>query len=276
LSSPPGPWTPSPPVEFSPPDLPPAPIGPVPDENPVWNALDVVFIVLATLGSAIFFPISVALGAKFLLFRSSDLVTVAQKPTVVLTAQILISLAVITFMAVLVKVYHRAAFLTAIRWNWPAKRWMFFLGSGVLLYLAIQGLGRILPLPKTSLPIDQFFRTPLDAYLLSTIAITIGPLVEELFFRGFLYPVLARSLGQWPSILLTGLGFGLIHALQLGRAWAPVFLIFLVGVVLTTVRAKTKSVAASLLVHIGYNGALSVLLFAATGGFRHLEMLNRP
>lgn len=274
MSSPSGPWPP-PPVDSSPRDIPPPASEPVPDENPVWNVWDVVFIVLATLGSAIFFPLSVAVGAKFLFFRNLDLVTVAQKPTIALTAQILISLAVVIFMVVLVKVYHRTALLPAIRWNWPGKHWIFFVGSGVLLYLAIQGLGRILPLPKTSLPIDQFFRTTLDAYLLSAIAVSIGPLVEELFFRGFLYPLLARSLGQWPAILLTGFGFGLIHTLQLGKAWAPVFLIFLVGVVLTAVRAKTKSVAASFLVHVGYNGALSVLLFTATGGFRHLEMLNR-
>jgi membrane protease YdiL (CAAX protease family) len=66
----------------------------------------------------------------------------------------------------------------------------------------------------------------------------------------------------------------LIHAPQLGRAWGPVLVVFLVGVALTLTRAKTKSVASSMLVHIAYNGTLSVLLFVGSSGFRHLERLN--
>jgi uncharacterized protein len=98
--------------------------------------------------------------------------------------------------------------------------------------------------------------------------------MEELFFRGFLYPVLARRLGRVAGILLTSVAFGFLHGAQLKYSWA-VLIIFLVGIALTTVRALTKSVAASFLIHVGYNGTLSVLLFIATSGFRHLERLNQ-
>jgi hypothetical protein len=54
-----------------------------------------------------------------------------------------------------------------------------------------------------------------------------------------------------------------------------VLIIFLVGVALTTVRAITKSVAASFLLHVGYNGTLSLLMFVVTGGFHHLDRLNQ-
>jgi len=98
--------------------------------------------------------------------------------------------------------------------------------------------------------------------------------MEELFFRGFLYPVLARRLGMVIAIGLTSLAFAGLHFAQLGYSWA-VLIIFLVGVALTTVRAVTKSVAASFLLHVGYNGTLSLLMFVVTGGFRHLEKLNQ-
>ena len=75
------------------------------------------------------------------------------------------------------------------------------------------------------------------------------------------------------AIFLTGAAFGLLHGDQLNFSWA-VLIIFLVGVALTAVRAVTKSVAASFLVHVGYNGTLSTLLVVATDGFRHLEKLN--
>jgi hypothetical protein len=95
--------------------------------------------------------------------------------------------------------------------------------------------------------------------------------MEELFFRGFLYPVLARRMGVAWGIFLTALPFGLIHMFQYGYAWGVVLLIFLMGVVCTAVRAATGSVASSFLVHVGYN-ATEMLLFAiATDGFRHME-----
>jgi membrane protease YdiL (CAAX protease family) len=164
-------------------------------------------------------------------------------------------------------------FWSAIRWNWPAGSWVGFLLGGALVYFGLAGLGALLPIPK-HLPIDRFFENAREATIMSIFAVTLAPLMEELFFRGFLYPVLARRFGMGVSIFLTGAAFGILHGAQLKYSWA-VLIIFLVGIVLTAVRAKTKSVAASFLVHVGYNATLSALLFAATGGFRHLDQLNR-
>jgi hypothetical protein len=44
-----------------------------------------------------------------------------------------------------------------------------------------------------------------------------------------------------------------------------------VGVVLTAVRAITKSVASSFIAHVGYNATLMVLTAVATDGFRHMD-----
>jgi membrane protease YdiL (CAAX protease family) len=82
--------------------------------------------------------------------------------------------------------------------------------------------------------------------------------------------VLARRLGAVWGILLTALPFGLMHYLQY-RSWSAVLIIILVGVVLTTVRAITKSVASSFLAHVGYNGTLMLIAAVATDGFRHME-----
>jgi hypothetical protein len=67
----------------------------------------------------------------------------------------------------------------------------------------------------------------------------------------------------------------LIHGAQLSFAWGPVLMISVVGIVLTTVRAIKKSVAASLIVHIAYNFTLTALTFVGTGGFRHLDRLTQ-
>ena len=99
--------------------------------------------------------------------------------------------------------------------------------------------------------------------------------MEELFFRGFLYPVLRQRLGVAAGIFITALGFGLVHASQYGYSWLSILLIFVVGIVLAMVREKSNSVAAGFLVHAGYNATIMMLVFLATDGFRHLEKLNK-
>jgi membrane protease YdiL (CAAX protease family) len=180
---------------------------------------------------------------------------------------------ILAFMVSIVKREPSRDFWQAIRWNWP-KHWSNFVLAGMALSFALQGIAHVLPMPK-ELPMDRFFRTPGEAWALSLFGITFAPLLEELFFRGFFYPVLARRFGIAFAVVVTAASFGLIHAPQLGRAWGPVLVIFIVGLALTIVRAVTKSVAASLIMHVAYNATLSVLLFIGTGGFRHLERLNQ-
>jgi hypothetical protein len=159
----------------------------------------------------------------------------------------------------------------AVRWNWPSHRWPVMVGIGFVTMLSLQGLERLLPLPKNS-PFDQFFNRPLDAYAFAFLAIAFAPFMEELFFRGFLYPVLARRVGVGIAIFLTASIFAFIHVFEY-KAWGPVLIIFLVGLVLTAVRAKTKSVAASFIVHAIYNGVPVLAAIVASHGFQHLEKL---
>jgi hypothetical protein len=181
---------------------------------------------------------------------------------------------VLGYMYVLVtRERRRPDFLAAIHWNWPSNVAVYVV-VGFVLSLALQALAHFLPIPK-ELPIDKFFQTPAEAWALGILSITLAPLMEELFFRGFLYPVLARSLGLPVSVFLTALGFALLHGAQLMFSWGPVLVIFLVGVVLTMVRAKTNSVAAGVLIHMAYNATITVAMFGATDGFRHLERLNQ-
>ena len=243
-------------------------------ENPVWTGTDVLQIALLMFLSPFLIVIVVSLVAQRLFYRGLPWPEVAAKPSLALFTEFLVYAAVVLYMYLLLEGRYRTRFSEAIRWNWPRGGAWKLIALGIIMLASLQGLGHLLPIPK-SVPFDQFFKRPLEAYITSVFAISIGPLMEELFFRGFLYPVLARRLGMGAGVFLTALAFGLIHALQLGFAWAPVLLIFLVGVVLTMVRALTQSVAASFVVHAAYNSTLTVLTFIATDGFSHLEKLNR-
>lgn len=237
--------------------------------DPVWSGWDVLLITLLTVGTVIVVESLVAVGLWGFVYQHSSLVDVLRKPVVALAGQFLSYIVVALVMVMFVEGKYRAPFWQAIRWSWPSSnmKLMGLLLIGMLT-VALDILSRFLPMPKTS-PFDEFFAHPREAYLTAAFAVTLGPLIEELLFRGFLYPVLARRTGAVAAVVLTALPFGLIHYLQY-QSWSAVLVVGLVGVVLAVVRAVTKSVAASFLVHVGYNGTLMCLMALQTDGFRHM------
>jgi membrane protease YdiL (CAAX protease family) len=254
--------------QFPPPAVVPPPPAPQAGENPVWGFWDVLLIAGLTLLMLVVTQLVIAPGVLRFAYPHTKWFDIAQKPVSALVAQMMTYVVVALYMVLLVEGKYRARFWSAIRWNWPGIAGVSFAGLGVLM-LGLDLLAKFLPMPKTT-PFDLFFAHPSDAYLTAAFAVSIGPLMEELFFRGFLYPVVARRLGAAAGILLTALPFGVMHYLQY-RSWGSVLIIFLVGVVLTAVRARTKSVASSFLVHVGYNGTLMALAALQTDGFRRME-----
>lgn len=89
---------------------------------------------------------------------------------------------------------------------------------------------------------------PAFLFLVLFVAV-LGPIIEEVFFRGFSYQALRRKLGRWPSILLTSLLFAALH----GN-----FTVFLpimgLGVLLAYVFETSGSLVPCFTIHICQNG----------------------
>jgi membrane protease YdiL (CAAX protease family) len=272
------------------PAAPPPPPPPDPRaENPVWNLWDVLLITGVSVAALIVAQVVVLIVAYFLpQSHHASIPTLAKNTLLLVPAQVLGYLLIVGFMAFLLWTKYRSGFAKAIRWNAPPAR------SAAAALLAGGGLGLVSLVfsasvqkwvPK-SLPIDEMFQSTASAYMLAAFAVLVAPVVEEIFFRGFLYPALARKTGEqvatvYPAharktgqvvaIVLTSLAFALIHEGQLAHAWLPLLWLSVVGAVLTTVRAATKSVATTVLIHMGYNGVLMLLDYIYTHGFREFQ-----
>jgi membrane protease YdiL (CAAX protease family) len=139
----------------------------------------------------------------------------------------------------------------------------FFSGSGLAIFVAYAST-RIHT--TKNIPIEELFKNRNSAMLLLAMAVLVAPLVEETVFRGYLYPLFAKTFGILPGILLTGVLFGLMHGAQLGWAWGFVSLLILVGVIFTLARALTGTVLASYLLHLGYNSMIALSSIIASRG----------
>ena len=164
----------------------------------------------------------------------------------------------------------------------PSNPWLyFFSGAGLSLLAAIVGLSVHTP---DEMPIQLVMKSRIGAMLMMCMAVAVAPLVEETVFRGYLYPVLVRIVssilrflgvestqairaGVACSIVLTGVSFGLLHGVQLAWTWGIVALLILVGITFTYVRARTGTVVASYLMHLGYNSLIAFAAIAGTHGF---------
>jgi uncharacterized protein len=203
-------------------------------------------------------------------------------------------------------------FPLGVLWNslFARRHFFRFLFLGILLSATVQLLSNYLPIPKT-LPIDDFFRTRGDIWLVAIFGTFLAPPFEELVFRGFMLPSFATAwdwtmhrrspeptatflIGEGGSVvsqtrgdprwslgalvfssMVTSIFFAMVHADQLAHSWVPLSILFTVSIVLCLVRLRAHSLAASALVHAAYNAFIFVAIFVATDGFRHLDKINQ-
>jgi membrane protease YdiL (CAAX protease family) len=109
-----------------------------------------------------------------------------------------------------------------------------------------------------------------------TIAmVVLASLLGLISMSSSLEPSAAGRWGRFLAVLITSGGFAMVHSEQLGQAWGPLLVLFVVGLVLTLTRVVTRSITPGLLIHIGYNLTLFTLLYVGTDHFRHLERMTQ-
>ena len=198
------------------------------------------------------------------------------KPQVAIGSTIVVYAAILFFLYVTLSLLRGQPFWNALGWRkihskspgLPKTPLVYFL-TGCGLSILVFGLTAVMKPPENT-PIEEVFKFKETAMLFVAMAVLVAPLVEETVFRGYLYPMFARWFGVGPSIIVTGVLFGLMHGPQLGGAKSLIALLTLVGIVFTFVRARTGSVFASYLMHLGYNSLIGLSLILETHGFTRM------
>ncbi|HVW08838.1 MAG TPA: type II CAAX endopeptidase family protein [Bryobacteraceae bacterium] len=160
--------------------------------------------------------------------------------------------------------YHRNLF-ESLGWSKLGPfsvRSLFLLGL-VLSLVAIL-LQYLLQTPEKETPFEKMLSDPASRIAVALMGVTLGPIVEELLFRGFLQPLLIGAAGVFPGILITSLVFGALHLTQNANIWQSGVVIMFVGFVLGTVRHVSGSTRASTIVHVAYNSLPLVGLLVET------------
>jgi uncharacterized protein len=144
-------------------------------------------------------------------------------------------------------------FWRSLGWLRPPRSFWNCVGWGVTVAAVTILLGSILPRPPGKSPMEQLLQDRSSIVMVGFFAVTLGPLFEELAFRGFLMPLLARTFGPVAGVFLQAVPFAALHGFEYAWAWQQLILMFLAGTAFGWMRHKTGSTAASTYMHAGYN-----------------------
>ena len=211
---------------------------------PFWGYQDLlVFISLA-------FP---TLLLSALIVKAATRFVNAGTPLKELLVQIVWYVLVFSALYALLRLRYQQPFWRSLGWGPPFRGANLAFIGGPPLALGIGYVGYLIHTPEIQMPFKQMLEDRPTLVLFSILAVVVGPLCEELAFRGFLMPLLIRSMGAMAGIVITGLLFGSLHAAEYQWSWKHVLLISTAGVTFGWVRYKTGSTAASTFMHSSYN-----------------------
>lgn len=92
------------------------------------------------------------------------------------------------------------------------------------------------------------YSTVFKIYFLLLLGV-IGPVIEEFYFRAFLYNILKKEFGVWTGVIASSFLFMILHG------HLDLIYLFIPGVIYALVYEKTKTIWASVVVH-GFNNLI--------------------
>lgn len=162
------------------------------------------------------------------------------------------------------RILRRAAPAPSGAKGWPSVRfalgaYLVFLPVLAAVVMTIGWILRIIQYEPAPQAVFTIFlsegRLPVIGFL-GVLVSVVGPLAEEIFFRGLLYGWLRRRMGILPGLIFSSMLFAGLHGDVV--FFAPVFCL---GLLFGWVYEKSGSLAAPVAVHILHNSGMMVLAF---------------
>jgi hypothetical protein len=160
----------------------------------------------------------------------------------------------------------RQPFFQSMGWHWGGLSVARRIAMVVVVVALMVGLQIALPqiLPDSgNTDFEQLLRTSATVRLMvALVAVLSAPIVEEVIYRGVLYAGLRKRIGIQSSVIIVTVLFTAVHLPQYWGAWASITALTILSLILTLIRARSKSLLPCVVVHMAYNmfGAAEILL----------------
>ena len=233
-------------------------------DNPHWGVLQALLVWLVSAAMLLLVPLVLMIPYVFYyVFQHGSQEGLAHDPNLILISIIgVIPSHILTLFLVWFVVTRRGRLplLKTLGWRWPTEfgPWKT-IGFAVLLLIGGWVLTYFVPGAATQ--IDQIVKSSYKArFVVAFLAAVTAPLVEEFVYRGVLYSAVRRAFGISPAVIGVTVLFAGVHILQYYNNIGVIAVITMLSFALTLVRAKTKSILPSYVIHLVFNGIQAIFL----------------
>lgn len=227
-----------------------------PEAFPIWPSI------AAAIGGAFLYLATAIVLVRTLGVTAQSIRSVQLTPAIV-EAQVLGYVPILAYMALVLPPLARRS-LRDIVGPWSGRTIPTGLAGAFFMWLAVTVVAAIeyklfgnQP-TQTAVRLFEHAQPGLWLDIMVLVAVTLGPLVEELVFRGFVFNAFWKRMPFGAAALGSGIVFGFAHGQPAGIAPLAAG-----GFVLATVYARSGSLWPSMIAHGTFNGVtLALLLFA--------------
>ena len=148
----------------------------------------------------------------------------------------------------------------ALGWHWPNRLSIVkTIGLAILLFVLAWMVTLAFGGKETDL--ERIIKSSRAAALIvAFLAVATAPLVEEIIYRGILFPAWQQLTGSTIAVIVVTLIFAVPHIPQYWPNFAVISSITVLSLVLTIVRARTGRLLPCYVIHLVFNGIQAVLI----------------
>ena len=158
--------------------------------------------------------------------------------------------------------FGKLPFWRGLGWSW-SERVGFWTSAGIAVLLLAAGLAFMKIVGGEPTELDKLLSSSTATRVtIALLAALTAPLVEEIVYRGVLYPALQRAMGMTWAVVLVSVLFTLPHVPQYRNNLGVIMVILVLSLCLTLVRALTGRLLPCFIIHLVFNGIQSVIMLA--------------
>lgn len=230
-------------------------------DNPPWGWAMALMVWLSSLFLMILLPVVAIIPYAIYKYAGTDLTRINEQLAgdpnfllISLLATIPAHLLTLGIVWAVVSRFGKRPFWRTIGWSWTPGFgfWMsFVVAIGLLVVGGV--VAWLIPGEKT--PFEQMLESSVAArFATAFMATATAPLVEELVYRGVLYPALRKSLGMAWAFMIVSVMFAAVHVSQYYNNIGVIAAVSMLAFALTYVRARTGRVLPGFIIHLVFNG----------------------
>jgi membrane protease YdiL (CAAX protease family) len=156
---------------------------------------------------------------------------------------------------------NKFSFADVVGWKWGGFKVVHLIAIIVFFFGTAYFLNQFIPEQENDM-LRMLRSSRQVVYAIAILATFTAPIVEEVIYRGVLFSAFQRSFGVNFAVASVTILFAVVHVPQYWPSYATIFLLLILSLFLTIIRARTGNLLPCIVTHAVFNAIQSAALVA--------------